>query len=83
MKGGDLVGMDVKFTDNSKDVLKTMQDAKDAALEAMGTLAENYAKGNITSAGRVDTGNLRNSVAHTVKEDTAYVGTNSEYAIFH
>lgn len=67
---------DVKFTDNSKLVLAALEAAKGQALEAIGAVAEAYAKA-ITP---VDTGRLRNSIAHAVKGDAAYVGTNVEYA---
>lgn len=32
---------------------------------------------------RVDTGRMRNSVAHTVVKHDAYIGTNLEYAVYH
>ena len=75
--------MNVSFTDNSEEFLEELERKRDRALEAMGILGENYAKGVITSESRVDTGNMRNSVSHTVKEDTAYIGTNNEYAVYH
>lgn len=68
--------MNVKFTDNSKEVLAAMLEAKARALEACGLVAEGYAK----KATPVDTGNLRNSISHKVTEDAAYIGTNTEYA---
>lgn len=46
------------------------------ALEIIGLKAEKYAKALCP----VDTSNLRNSINHTVKEKTTYVGTNVEYA---
>lgn len=75
--------MEVKITDNSKQVISAKNEAVARALETIGQIAEGYAKRNITQAGRVDTGNMRNSVAHTVKDGVAYVGTNNEYAVFH
>ena len=30
----------------------------------------------------VDTGNLRNSITHLVDDDTVYIGTNNEYAVY-
>lgn len=68
--------MNVKFTDNSKEVLAAMMEAKARALESCGLVAEGYAK----KATPVDTGNLRNSISHKVAEDAAYIGTNTEYA---
>lgn len=49
-------------------------------LEACGMVAETYAK----QGAPVDTGRLRNSIAHAVveSEKAAYIGTNVEYAPF-
>ena len=66
----------VKFTNNSAAVLREMQAKKAAALEAIGARAETYAKADTP----VDTGNLRNSMAHAVSGDAAYIGSNVEYA---
>lgn len=46
------------------------------ALEHVGLLMERNAK----LACPVDTGRLRNSISHTHDKNTAYVGTNVEYA---
>lgn len=70
----------VKFTDNSDKVLSALETQSEAALEAMGLLAEGYAKSNLTSFPRVDTGRLRNSVSHTRKGMDEYIGTNVSYA---
>ena len=63
--------MNVQFTDNSKEVLEAMQHAAVRALEKCGLTAEGYAK----KLCPVDTGNLRNSITHTVDEEepAAYV----------
>ena len=74
--------IDVTITDNSKEVLAALEQSATAALEACGNQAVSHAKSNITSAGRVDTGALRNSMNHLVEDDTCYVGTNQEYAIY-
>ena len=70
--------MEIKFTDNSKEVLEAMQQAAVRALEKCGLTAEGYAK----KLCPVDTGNLRNSITHEVDdgEPAAYIGTNVEYA---
>lgn len=68
--------MEIKFTDNSKEVLTAMLEARARALESCGLVAEGYAK----KATPVDTGNLRNSISHKVTEDAVYIGTNTEYA---
>ena len=70
--------MNVQFTDNSKEIIEAMQQATVRALEKCGLTAEGYAK----KLAPVDTGNLRNSITHTVDdgEPAAYIGTNVEYA---
>ena len=72
--------MNVQFTDNSKEVLEAMQQAAVRALEKCGLTAEGYAK----KLCPVDTGNLRNSITHTVYEEepAAYIGSNVEYAAY-
>lgn len=72
--------MKVDFTDNSKEVLAAMHEAAARALEKCGLVAEGYAK-NLCP---VDTGNLRNSITHTVdeQEPAAIIGTNNEYAAY-
>lgn len=65
-------------TDNTDEVSQGIVRAIDRALEEIGLAAEGYAK----KACPVDTGNLRNSITHTIDsgEDAVYVGTNVEYA---
>lgn len=72
--------MKVTFTDNSGEVLAAMQAAALRALEQCGLTAEGYAKRLCP----VDTGNLRNSIAHQVdpEEPAVYVGSASEYAAY-
>ena len=72
--------MNAQFTDNSKEVLEAMQQAAVRALEKCGLTAEGYAK----KLCPVDTGNLRNSITHTVDEEepAAYIGSNAEYAAY-
>jgi HK97 gp10 family phage protein len=72
--------MKVDFTDNSKEVLVAMHEAAAKALEKCGLVAEGYAK----KLCPVDTGNLRNSITHTVdeQEPAAIIGTNNEYAAY-
>ena len=71
---------DVKITNNSQEVLDAAHQQMIRALEAIGQEAEGYAKENCP----VDTGRLRNSIAHAVDdaEPAAYIGTNVEYAIY-
>ncbi len=70
--------MNVEFTDNSKEALAAMQEAALRALEKCGLVGEGYAK----KLAPVDTGNLRNSITHTVDEGemAVYIGTDVEYA---
>ena len=70
--------MDIKFTDNSKEVSESIKSALLKGLETCGLVAEGYAK----KLAPVDTGNLRNSITHTVDDGdlAAYIGTNVEYA---
>ena len=72
--------MKVDFTDNSKEVLAAMHEAAARALEKCGLVAEGYAK----KLCPVDTGNLLNSITHTVdeQEPAAIIGTNNEYAAY-
>lgn len=71
---------DVQVTDHSADVLDEMRQKMMLALESIGQEAEGYAKDDCP----VDTGRLRNSIAHDVDEgeQAAYIGTNVEYAIY-
>ena len=68
--------MDVKITDNSKEILNATDAAIEKALEMIGIKAERYAKLDCP----VDTGLLRNSISHAQEKSTAYIGTNVEYA---
>ena len=68
--------MDVKFTDNSAEILRAFEQATARGLEKIGLTAEGYAKSNAP----VDTGRLRNSISHEVNEQDVYIGSNVEYA---
>ena len=70
------MAVDFNFIDNSDEVLHIFSLKMKAALTAVGMQAEGYAKLKCP----VDTGRLRNSISHTVSDDTAYIGTNVEYA---
>lgn len=61
---------------NVDEYLKQVDAAKARGLEAVGLTAERYAKALCP----VDTGRLRNSISHAVEGDSAYIGTNVEYA---
>jgi len=68
----------VDLKDNAQEVLAAMREQVLLGLEAIGQECERYAKDDTP----VDTGRLRNSIAHKVDaaEDAVYVGTNVEYA---
>jgi len=68
--------MGVRFENNTPQILAALGEQKRAALEAIGLKAEGYAK----KLAPVDTGNLRNSITHATDKDSAYIGTNVEYA---
>ena len=71
--------MDMKFN-MENDFSALIEEATfsqiEKALEKVGLTAERYAK----LACPVDTGRLRNSISHTHDKNTAYIGTNVEYA---
>ena len=67
---------DIKFTSNVNDILSALEKGKRNALTAIGATAETYAKQETP----VDTGRLRNSISHTVDGESAYIGSNVEYA---
>ena len=70
--------MSVEIKDNSSKVKSEFDEALLRGLEKVGLVAEGYAKKMCP----VDTGNLRNSISHTVdeQEPAAIIGTNNEYA---
>ena len=73
--------MKVTLDDHSDEVLSALDAALARGLEKCGLVAEGYAK----KLCPVDTGNLRNSITHTVtdvNEQAAYVGSNAEYAAY-
>lgn len=73
-----MANFDVTVTDNSKLFLDALSEQVSAALEAIGLQAEGYAKMSCP----VDTGRLRNSISHATQGNSAYIGTNVEYASY-
>ena len=67
---------DIIFTSNVNEILSALEKGKRNALTAIGATAETYAKQETP----VDTGRLRNSISHTVDGESAYIGSNVEYA---
>ena len=81
----------MQFIDNSADYLTRMDQAKQAALEAVGTQCRSHSQRNIDAGTprRPDSwytgkGALKNSMSYQVdkSEDAVYVGTNLKYAIY-
>ena len=72
--------MNIEIQDHSAEVSAEIKAALLRGLEKIGLVAEGYAK-NLCP---VDTGNLRNSITHTVdeQEPAAIIGTNNEYAAY-
>lgn len=71
---------DYELNINTDKVLEGLDDAVLRALERIGMQAEGYAIDLVP----IDTGNLKNSITHTVDEaeKVAYVGTPNEYAVY-
>lgn len=67
-----------ELIDNSKKILAMFDGKAKQALEAVGMVAEGYAKRKTP----VDTGRLRNSITYAVDGDSVYIGSNVEYAPF-
>lgn len=73
------------INDHTSEAKRGMDEAVNRALEAIGLQAESYAKLELENdPRRIDTGNLRNSISHNVQksEQSVYVGTNVEYAVY-
>lgn len=71
--------MSVRYTSHKKEALAKIEAAIPKALEIVGGTAERHVK-EITP---VDTGRLRNSIAHAmVGNNATAVGTSVEYAIY-
>lgn len=68
--------------DNSEAIANAINEALVTALNECGIDGERFAKDNLTKNRSVDTGRLRNSVTHQIREQekAVYIGTNVEYA---
>lgn len=73
-----MADIEVTIKNNADEIRKALPEAVEAALIAIGLTAESYAKAYCP----VDTGRLRNSISNTHDDDSAYIGTNVEYASF-
>ena len=70
--------MSVRMESHEEEFMEALEMAKQRALERIGFQAEGYAVDLVP----VDTGNLRNSITHLVDDNTVYIGTNNEYAVY-
>ena len=72
--------MSYSYKDNTNEVLNELSRDIGRALTRIGLSAEGYAKKECP----VDTGNLRNSITHEVRqsEKSVYIGTDVEYAAY-
>ena len=80
--------MAVEFTisaDNTEAVLQELSTKREAILEAWGIQGVGAVQDIITSEDRIDTGAMRNGISHQVdlNDQSVYIGTNIEYAIYH
>ncbi len=82
-----MADVSIVLTSNVGEIIYMSDNAIDAALEIIGLKAEKYAKARCPVCTVESTGikgyrggTLRNSITHTVQEDTLSVGTNVEYA---
>lgn len=84
------IGWEYSLVDNSDLVKKACEEQIIKALEMVGIQAESDVKISMnevwpeTGTDIVETGRLRNSIAHQVVDDekAVYIGTNSEYAAY-
>lgn len=71
----------VKFDDHKEEVLA---EAKNKIVDWLNGIGQDAAS---TAANKapIDTGNLKNSISHSVDEENkcVYIGTNVDYAIYH
>lgn len=73
--------MDINFkmeNDMTELIEKAAFEQIESALQKIGLQAERYSK----LLCPVDTGRLRNSISHTNDKNTAYIGTNVDYAAY-
>ena len=73
---------DFKLVSHKNEVLSQFKQAKARTLEAIGTQAEGNVVLEIQLMDAIDTGHLMGSIDHATDEDSAYIGTNVEYALY-
>lgn len=69
-------------TNNVDEVKAAMKNAAERALLAIGENAVTHSQEYITQEHRIDTGRMRESMTHTEDENSTYIGTNVEYAVY-
>lgn len=73
----------VTLTDNTDLIRRAADEAIQRALERVGQFVEDEAKLELQKdPPRIDTGALRNSITHTVKNRTVIVGSNLSYSVY-
>jgi HK97 gp10 family phage protein len=75
-------GMEFEFEDNSGEILKALENARDRGLEAIGEKAVEHARNKLKEQGAVDTTNLLQNVDYKVDGDDVYVGTDNDHGIY-
>jgi len=70
----------IDITSHVPEVKAELESRIPVIMEAVALQAEGNAVDEITSLGAVDTGRLRGSISHASDNDTAYIGSNVEYA---
>lgn len=73
--------LDIVFQSNLDDIKNAARDQIEAALEAVGQAAETFVAAKTPTNKKTHGSQLKQSITHTVKDDTVYVGTNESYAV--
>jgi HK97 gp10 family phage protein len=74
--------LEVTFQSNLDDIKNAARDQIEAALEAVGQAAETFVAAKAPTNKKTGGSQLKQSITHTVKDDTVYVGTNESYAVY-
>lgn len=69
----------IEVIDHTQECIDAKNEAIERALEAIGMQAESHAKNNLTASGHIDTGLLRNSIAHAVSGEIPTANGQSSY----
>ena len=81
---GNLSGITIEITDNSKKVLETMENAKEAVLTRIGIAAKNNVIRIVEEKEIYDTGELHRTIDYdvSVQAESVDIGSPKEYAVF-